>query len=87
VVAEVAGMDMTQLTASSLQVETTLAILYARAVLLKIFSSWPDDLPLDSAVMGHNHHLLQLLKVIPSASIPDVTSIFTLFENLFTRDI
>lgn len=64
IVAEVAGMDLVQLVTSSFQMETTLAILYARAILIRCFSSWPQGTPLDQTMLGHHHLLLQLMKVL-----------------------
>lgn len=57
-------MELAQLVTASFQIETTLAILYARAILIRCFSSWPQGTPLDQTMLGHHHLLLQLMKVL-----------------------
>lgn len=71
IVSEVAGMDLEQLLSSSLQTETTLAILYARASMVKVLTAWPMDstaedkgLKLNTDLLGHHHMLLQLIKIV-----------------------
>jgi hypothetical protein len=64
ILSEVASMDATQLLSASLQMETTVAILYARATLLKVFMAWGEEESLDPGALGHHHLLLQLVKVL-----------------------
>eukprot|EP00952_Eustigmatos_sp_NYUAD-ZCMA_P012392 49842-Eustigmatos_ZCMA.PRE.1 len=44
--------------------ETTLAMLYARATVVKVLASWPEDKELTASQIGHHHVVLQLIKVL-----------------------
>jgi len=64
IMSEVANMDLVHLITASYQIETTLAILFARAILIRAFASWPPERPLDQNMLGHHHLLLQLMKLL-----------------------
>jgi hypothetical protein len=56
-------MDHAQLLSTVQRMETSLAILHARAAILKVLVSWPHECDLDWMLLGHHHLLLQLIKV------------------------
>mmetsp|Transcript_83789 Transcript_83789/g.236753 ORF Transcript_83789/g.236753 Transcript_83789/m.236753 type:complete len:3060 (-) Transcript_83789:463-9642(-) len=63
IAAEIAGLGLSQLVEANLQTESSLAILHARATVLRILHSWPRESPRSLASVSPPSLVVQLLKV------------------------